>query len=35
MDIVKKIKDIFKETFDSSNLDKFKEKSFADYFKQK
>ncbi len=35
MDIVKKIKDIFQETFDSKNLDKFKEKSFAEYFKQK
>jgi hypothetical protein len=35
MDLVKKIKDIFQETFDSKNLDKFKEKSFAEYFKQK
>ena len=35
MDIITKIKKIFKETFDSKNLDKFKEKSFADYFKEK
>ncbi len=34
MDVVQKIKSIFNETFENSK-DMFKEKSFADYFKQK
>jgi hypothetical protein len=35
MDIVKKVKDLFQETFWWINTDIFKEKTFAEYFKQK
>ncbi len=35
MDVVKKVKNLFKETFDNVDVNLFKEKSFAEYFKQK